>query len=448
MVRLKRPLLAQVLLLIGLLGAFGVGNYYPGLYVGEMAGLCVIVLHLWLVLETRVKSRGYLMAVLPAFALVSIVLLYAYVFSARMEAPLLPSVLAQRDFVFFLLAPIAYLLCARGWGLDEFRRIFLLAALLALANYVAVLATTNLEAWASSGNAYLEAQVTYDEARGYRLKGPTFVFLFAALYFGWRMLRAKSALLLGLSLTLTALPVALLIINAPRSAVMAVVAALVLYGAFLSRVRSTVLSVVLASALISAGIFFVPYLVDAFLAAFGSDWSYEVRVESAERAWAYFLEYPLLGIGQESYQSISYQDLLGERFYPSDIGLLGLAFQYGLVGVIVYFSYGLWVLAGMLRVLRDYDVNSAKYHGGTERHRAFLWALTIICLGFIVSAPLQTPFVRGEGIAVGALAWGLIVAHKHGFLFKKVRTSTPATKTVSAATSAGHRRGAAARVRD
>jgi len=443
--RLKRPLLAHILLLIGLLGAFGVGNYYPGLLFREMAGFCVVALYLWLALTARVKGGGYKMVVVPALALVGFMLLYAFVFSARTGAPLLPSVLAQRDFAFFLLAPAVYLLSARGWGPPEFERVFVLAALLAMAGYVAILTVANLAAWASSGDPYLEALVTYDELRGYRLKGPLFVFLFAALYFGWGLWRAKSALRLGLGLMLTALPVALVVVNAPRSTVLAVVLALILYAVLFSRWKRFGVSMILASVLVSASFFVVPYLVDAYAPELQSDWSYEVRVESAERAWNYVLQYPILGIGQESYQSISYQDLLGARFYPSDLGLLGLAFQYGLVGVLVYFWFGLWILTGMLRLLRAHNARSKKSDGG--RQSAFLWVLAVICLSFILVAPLQTPFVRGEGIAIGAFAWGLIVAHKHGLLSEPLGSRPRATTAVPTASSVGHRGGASARVR-
>src|SRR5215211_776331 len=138
--RLRKPLLAQILLLVSFLGAMGFLGYLP---IGTVeagtveAGIvCIVVLYAWLAFSINVDSRWVIYVFLPAYGLILFILFYAFIYSIRVDAPLLPSVLAQRYYVFFLLAPVTYMLLRCGWNLIDFQRIFVLAVLLALMSRV------------------------------------------------------------------------------------------------------------------------------------------------------------------------------------------------------------------------------------------------------------------------------------------------------------------------
>jgi hypothetical protein len=75
----------------------------------------------------------------------------------------------------------------------------------------------------------------------------------------------------------------------------------------------------------------------------GDDSSANVRVPEAELALNYFNENPVLGCGKirESRKS----EFLGEYFHSSDVGILGVLFNYGLVGLLVL-GYQILVFAG------------------------------------------------------------------------------------------------------
>ena len=105
---LKRPLLAQVLLLVSSMGSFGFLGFYPAFHIELIAESCIVLLYVWLALSIPVDSRWFLYIFLPAFGLAVFILLYAYVFTIRTGAPLLPSIAAQRYYVYVLIAPVVY----------------------------------------------------------------------------------------------------------------------------------------------------------------------------------------------------------------------------------------------------------------------------------------------------------------------------------------------------
>jgi hypothetical protein len=418
--RIKRPVPAYLALVVGLLGAFGLGNYYPGLYLGELSAICVAGMYGWLAISTRMQMRDRTLVFCFAVGLGAFAMIYAYVFSLRTGAPVLPSMLAQRDLTFFLLAPIVYILHLRGWELKDFQHVFLSAALLILANYALVHATIDLKSWDNSNNPYEQAMVSYDEVRGYRLKGPWFVFLFLVLYFARRAVSSRYVLVVLGRLALAMLALAPIVVNAPRSTMLAVATALVFHAAFLSRQRRVVGLSFFITAAVFTCVVALPYANHAIMETFAGDWSYIVRTDSAAKAWDYIVEYPIFGLGQESYQSISYHDLLGGEFYPSDIGLLGVAFKYGLLGVLTYVVLGVWVTIGLVRLLWAGNLSPSR--------GAFLWALTVICLSFLFASPLQMPFIDGDGLGIGAIAWGLLMSHRRD---QKVIARARAARNIS-----------------
>jgi O-antigen ligase len=405
----KEPLLLhQLLFLVSLLGALGFLSYYHDLYFPEIAQGCTLVLFVWLASSTKTRKQGFYTVFLPAYSIALLVILYASVFSFRTGAPVLPSILAQRTYGFFLLAPVIYLLHLRGWRLADFERIFVCAAVLTIIGYFISYLTIDRESWALSGDIYKTTWVTYDETRGYRLKAPLFVLVFGVLYFGRRIPGARNLLSLGLMSALTALSIALLISNFPRSTVICTITALIIYKVFLSSPRYAKLALVLFPLLAMFGVFTLAYESDTASAAFGSDPSYTERVETAEKAWTFFQEHPFFGLGQASYYSLSFQDVMGNAFEPSDIGLLGVAFQYGLLGLSLYIFFSFWISITLLRLLwvcRDTT---------EQRQVAYVWTLSIISLAILIASPLQAKYIYEEGIGFGAFSLGLLLAYKYG----------------------------------
>ena len=133
----RRPqLVPQVLLLASLLGAFGFLSFYPALHAKELGEFCALALFSWLALTTRPDSRWAVYILLPAVLGGLFSLLYALVFTFRTDADLISSIWAQRYYAYVLLGPIVYMLYRRGWGLADFRRVFVATMVLVVAGRV------------------------------------------------------------------------------------------------------------------------------------------------------------------------------------------------------------------------------------------------------------------------------------------------------------------------
>ena len=101
---------------------------------------------------------------------------------------------------------------------------------------------------------------------------------------------------------------------------------------------------------------------------------------------------------------------MGDRFEPSDIGLLGVAFQYGLLGLSLYLVFSWWIFMNLLRLLWVCRVTTE------PRQVAFVLALTIISLSILIVSPLQAKYIYEEGVGFGAFSLGLLLAYKYGLL--------------------------------
>lgn len=386
-------------------GAFGGGDYFPALYLADVLGVVTLLLYLFLLGGGRLRRSSLRYVLLPAFLAGAWVILYAAVFNARTGAPLLPSILAQRNAATVLLGPIVYMLYQRGWSLEELERVLVRAAGLVAVTYLLGYLLIDLESWRGSDNPLMKSMVAFDEARGFRLRGPHFLCFFtlifgvrAALGRGARSLHQR-AVLLGAA----AASGVVLAGNISRSTLGAAVAGLVIATVFLSRPRR------LKGALLFApvGIALVFIVINSLNGALSGaidpdDWSFIARADSAAKAWDTFLLYPVLGQGMASYQSISYHDLFGPMFYPGDIGFLGVAFQYGLVGLAAYLAFCLWLLRHMVNTCWQ----RAQLLG---RRDAFAWALLVTCFAMIIASPVQTQFLHDDGMPLGAFAWAWIL---------------------------------------
>ena len=409
----------HALLLVSFLGALGFLDYYPALHVTELALLCMGVLFAWLVLSTRMDRTSILLSLLFLFGTTLFAVFYALVFVARTDAPLLPSILAQRYYAFLLVAPVTYMLYKHGWKLTDLQRIFVLAV--ALATISRVLVDLFPPASAGALSPFVETPreffvFTQDTAYGeisFLLRRLDASALFSVLYFGRALLRPKSLPSFVFCSLMTVLSATLLFVNAPRTLVAAVLLSLILYGAVLWQPGRTKMFVVLLPLLVTLVGLYSAQLGGFLPELFGGDLSYTTRVQSTKIAWQVVSQYPLVGFGQESAQSVTYQDLFGSKFYPSDVGLLGVAFQWGTVGLSLYLLLVAALVASLLRLLWAHTGKTGRI---VSREQLFLWTLFILCLTFAITSPIQARYVKTEGLFIAAFSLGLCAAHWRGFL--------------------------------
>ncbi|MGF1525175.1 MAG: hypothetical protein ACFCBW_00020, partial [Candidatus Competibacterales bacterium] len=324
-------------------------------------------------------------------------------FALNAGAAVVPSVFASRYFIFILIAPTLYFLTQRGLAIEAVERTFLAVVALLLVNYVFFYHTLDLRA-AFFSTGYLSYLVTWDEWRGFRLKPPTFALVIATVYGLFRLVRRDDlkaklagAMLLGLAGYIWSLLMA-------RAQMATIALALLLYPVFLAtprRFQGVVLAVPLGVLALGAG---HTLLLDHFLNAEGA----HVRAAAYGTAWETFLQHPVVGYGQSSGYSKTYQDLFGAKFFPSDLGLVGIAFKYGGVGVALYlFCHG-WVT---WRLLRTHWLYRRHY----RRHNPLLWALLLLMTALSLNIVINPGHALAQGLTVDAFAVGLTQSYKDLF---------------------------------
>ncbi len=403
---LRKPVAAQLLLAFVIMAALGFLSTSPGLHITDLGEVCTLLLYSGLAMSTKINSRWVLYVFLPAFLLVVFIVFYAYIFSAREHSPLMFSILAQRYYLYVLIGPIVYMLYARGWRLVDFRRVFVSAVFLTLMARVGSDIASPHSLLLSGSFGTLRLNTVYEQA--YLIRRLDMTSLFSAFYFARGIFSSRNLFWAGFRLTITVLSVVLLAITVPRTLLAAAIIALVLYMVFLARpVRAKLLVILLPLYVVILWIS-LPQAGEMFVHTFGHDPSYTARIETSLKAWQAFSQHPLFGFGNDSVRAVSFQELFGAHFFPSDVGLLGVAFQYGLVGAILYLFFSAWLFVNLLRILW---ASSTRVN---VEERTFLWTLFMVSSLIIIASPVQAKFVYGDGLPIAAFAWGLLMSHKHG----------------------------------
>lgn len=353
---------------------------------------------------------GVFIIFLPPLVLLSLILFYAYLFTLRTGGSLLPSVLAQRDFVFYLLGPIIYMLHMRGWKLADFQHHFVLAASLTVADHlIAYFLMVNPELWFRQGLSGEQGAWAFDAPLHVAVRAVQVFALFAILYCVRKFLWSRGVFALVIKAGMMMASLVLLTIDISRVLSSSAILALIFYALFLAGAKRMRFSTIVLPVLLSFMILVAPYLGSIFVETFSQDQSYEVRLNSVESAWSVVQEHPWVGYGVASSQSITLQSVTGDPYFQAaDVGLLGVALQYGIVGLLLYMYLTVWLFLNMLKLF---------WKGVEDKGRdrnVFLWALLIICLTLLIASPVQAKFVYREGIVFAAFCWGLIMANKHG----------------------------------
>ena len=117
-------------------------------------------------------------------------------------------------------------------------------------------------------------------------------------------------------------------------------------------------------------------------------------------AFDYLESHWLFGAGEDSAYGDSYQDIVAPYFYPSDIGLVGTAFKYGIIGLILY----LWMHGKIGFALWRANLSFRDRMGF---HDPLLWALLLFMTAQTFNLLLNPGLAYAQGITLGTLALAL-----------------------------------------
>ena len=145
------------------------------------------------------------------------------------------------------------------------------------------------------------------------------------------------------------------------------------------------------------GLIALPVVAHLALAFFLDADGGSIRAKAFSLAFEHIPHHFLLGAGEDSAYGDSYQDLVARYFYPSDLGLIGTFYKYGLVGTILYLTmHGkIW--------LRLWQANIA-FRARSGRHNPLLWGFLIFMTAQTFNLALNPGLAYAQGITLGALA--------------------------------------------
>jgi len=181
-----------------------------------------------------------------------------------------------------------------------------------------------------------------------------------------------------------------------RSTLATMLISIFLYPFFLSRPnRFGLLMIALPIAAIAA-----PFAIEiAYLKFTGAEGG-SVRLESYQTALNEIPKKWLLGVGEDSAFGQTYATLYGAKFFPSDLGLIGITFKYGFVGLFLYLYFHFSILIRLCRtnwlVIRS-----------DGRANPLIWAMLIFLCAQTFNLILNPGLAYAQGITVASMAVAL-----------------------------------------
>jgi O-antigen ligase len=174
------------------------------------------------------------------------------------------------------------------------------------------------------------------------------------------------------------------------------VIALIIYPLFFHRPKNIQLLIVLTPLALIIAPMLASIIYDNFINANGGS----IRISAFNTALRHLPDIFMVGAGEDSAYGSSYQMLFGANFYPSDLGLIGLTFKYGLIGLILYLYLHSLVI---VELCKAHWKNAAD----NSNEASLIWAFLIFFLALTFSLLINAGLANVQGITLGSCALAL-----------------------------------------
>lgn len=131
-----------------------------------------------------------------------------------------------------------------------------------------------------------------------------------------------------------------------------------------------------------------------------------VRLKSYSIALDSIAKHPFLGFGQQSGYSKTEQDIFWYKFYSSDLGLVGTAFKYGLIGASLYIFFSVFIIQRLVRTIWLYR----RLYG---HNHALMVAICVVFIALFINILLNPALVYIPGLTLAAFSIGLTSSWQH-----------------------------------
>jgi len=331
----------------------------------------------------------------------------AFVFAGHFNVPALPSVLASREFLAILFAPVLYFSYRSGLTPSEIERVICFSFGAIILSYLFHYFRIDLEAAYRSPIAAINGMVTHDDWRGYRLKGPNVALVFCTLISPLLLYRATIRLERLFWMTVFCVTLWSWGVLQARSLMAAVFVSTFLYHAWFARPTRLPLFYLGAPILLTI----LAFIIYKFVTDLSS--IDPVRYRSFSQAVEFLSNNPILGFGKDSAATLKEQQLMNPWFYSSDIGIVGAAFRIGIFGAI---ALVVTLIATLTRTIRT---NWLFFRHERTVNVIFLFFI-IKTTGDLINIFLSAVgYLKIGGILSLGMAIGLTSIYRHYYCSKK-----------------------------
>ncbi|MCN4145219.1 MAG: hypothetical protein LC437_09465 [Thiohalomonas sp.] len=329
-------------------------------------------------------------------------------FSVYSETPTMLSFFATREFLIVFLAPTLYFIYKLGYPIERLERVFVISLVIIIFNYLLHYFRIDLQAAYFSGDGYMEYLVTHDEWRGYRLKPPTFALFIITLYIFMYLFQKRTLLKKCLWFLMLCIVGYVWFLIKARSQMATMALAMMIYPFLFSRPNRINILLLVAPIVLSFIMLVSAVLIENFV---NED---RVRAKSFSTAIENINKYPILGYGQGSNFGKNYQDIFGPKFFPSDLGIIGITFKYGFTGAFLYFFFNFFLFKRLIQANWHY-----RHH--YQSHDPVIWALLVWITAMTINLILNPGLAYMQGLTTASFVIGLTACYQ-SVLLKSNRT--------------------------
>lgn len=396
------PLVLIILFLAIFAGCQG-GRYYLANRLQEVGIASALILFLfgaWKGIFQLHKKEWNRWVMVPMVMIFGIMIVSAIVFKINYNGNIFYSFFSAREFMLAFMGPGVFLLCRCGLPIAWVERTILFSILALMVNYLFFYNTMDLKAAFFSSDHTVSNLVTYDEWRGFRLKPPLFAIMVGLLSGVIMLFKPRKKGSFFVALVFISLAGYIWSIVQFRSTLASMLLAVLLYPLLLSRRNRLHLVIVLAPLFILVMPLIAQFTINYFMGAEGGN----IRAKAFMLAFDHIPQHFFLGAGEDSAYGDSYQDLVSPYFYPSDLGLVGTFYKYGLVGTLLYlFMHGkIWFALWQANLLETEQ---------SKPSNPLLWGLLIFMTAQTFNLVLNPGLAYAQGITLGSIALSLACLH-------------------------------------
>jgi len=406
--RIRINLIISIALFIVFYTGFQGGRYYLANRVQEIGLLFSIILFFYSafianfnVRDKDLKWNWWFFSTL--FFIAYTFILPAYVFSINQDVAVLPSIMASREFLIAFIGPAIYFLYRIGYDIETIEKVFIIALVALALNYLFHYFRMDLRAAFYSSDHTVSGLVTYDPWRGYRLKPSSIALFILSILTPLLIFQSKRITKKILWFVMFMILGYIWFLVQARSMAASLILTLLMYPFFFSKKSRLSLLFFALPFIVLGFVSLTTYLIDHMASNGPND---AVRLRSFSIAWDSIKQNPFLGFGQQSNFTKTEQEILWYKFYSADIGILGVTFKYGFIGMLTYVFFSFFLVQRLIRTLW-------LYKSAYGQINPLMFSIMILLLTFLINMILHTSMIFIQGLTIASFAIGLSSAWLH-----------------------------------